>query len=41
MTIPGEGVYETGDVRWAVKDYAYGPELMGPQGATLLAIQKD
>jgi hypothetical protein len=41
MTIPGEGVDAQGDVRWAAKDYAYGPEVMGAKGPTLIAIQKD
>jgi len=41
MTLPGEGIYTQGDVRWAAKDYAYGPEVMGAKGSTLIAIQKD
>lgn len=41
MRIPGEGVYEQGDVRWGAKDYDYGPEVMGTTGSTMIAIQKD
>jgi hypothetical protein len=28
-------------VRWGARDYGYGPEIMGPQGSTIIAIQKD
>lgn len=40
MTIPGEGAYEKGDMRWALKDYDYNQEIMGPTGTTLIGIQK-
>ena len=41
MEVPGEGVYEPGDLRWGAKGYEYGPEIMGPGGSTMIAIQKD
>ena len=41
MEIPGEGCYRKGDVRWGAQGYGYGPEIMGPMGAKILAIQKD
>ncbi|MDG2200462.1 MAG: hypothetical protein P8K80_04705 [Phycisphaerales bacterium] len=41
MEVPGEGVYETGDLRWGARGYEYGPEIMGTVGTTMIAIQKD
>ena len=40
MTIPGEGVYSAGDMRWALKDCDYNQEEMGPTGTTLIGIQQ-
>ena len=41
MRVPEEGVYHEGDLRWGAKDFAYGPEVMGPLGCRMIAIQKD
>jgi len=39
MSIPGEGLYEAGDVRWGAKSFEYGPETMGPNGSLFIALQ--
>ena len=41
MSIPGEGLFEVGDVRWGAKDFEYGPEVMGPEGSLFIALQLD
>ena len=40
VAIEGEGECGEGDVRWALKDYDYNQEEMGPNGTTLIGIQQ-
>lgn len=38
LTVPGEGTYREGDIRWVRGGYAYGGELPGPDGVEFIFV---
>jgi hypothetical protein len=38
LTVPGEGTYRVGDVRWVQGGFAYGGEIPGPDGVEFFFI---